>query len=130
VHALTIPIKTGRGLNDREHWRARHQRVKKEREATAWLLAGKTKPKLPCSVLLIRQAPSNGLDDDGLAGSLKGVRDEIARWLGVDDRDRMTVRYRYAQRRGPWAVLVEFGEPVAGAQYAIEMEEQPALPSF
>ena len=81
-------------------------------------------------MLLIRQAPSNGLDDDGLAGSLKGVRDEIARWLGVDDRDRMTVRYRYAQRRGPWAVLVEFGEPVAGAQYAIEMEEQPALPSF
>lgn len=127
---LTIPIKAGLGQNDREHYRVRAKRVKKEREATAWILATAKRPALPCSVLLTRIAPSSGLDDDNLAGSLKSVRDEVARWLGVDDRDRMTVRYRYAQRRGPWAVLVEFGPPVAGAQLAIEMEEQPCAPSF
>ena len=122
---IELPIAAGRGMNNREHWRARAARVKKEREAAAWLLVRQPRPKLPCSVLLIRQAPSNGLDDDNLAGSLKSVRDEVARWLGVDDRDRMTVRYRYAQRRGPWAVLVEFGEPAVGAQFVIEMGEEP-----
>lgn len=49
------------------------------------------------------------------------VRDEVAAWLGVNDRDRMTVRYRYAQSRGPWSVRIQFGEPVAGAQLALEI---------
>lgn len=118
---IDIPLRTSSGLNAREHWRARTARVRKEREAVAWMLKTATRPTLPCSVLLTRVAPSSGLDDDNLAGSLKSVRDEVARWLGVDDRDRMTVRYRYAQTRGPWGVRIEFGEPVAGAQLALEM---------
>jgi hypothetical protein len=106
-------------MNAREHWRARSGRVKKEREATAWVLSRQQKPAIPCSVLLTRVAPSNGLDDDNLTGALKGVRDEVAKWLGVDDRRSMTVRYRYAQMRGPWGVRIAFGEPVAGAQLEI-----------
>jgi hypothetical protein len=74
-------------------------------------------------VLLTRVGPTNGLDDDNLASALKAVRDEVAKWLGVDDRDRLKVRYRYAQRRGPvWGVEVEFGEPVKGAQYELAAE--------
>lgn len=118
---VDIPLRTSSGLNAREHWRAKMSRVRKEREAVAWMLKAATRPTLPCSVLLTRVAPSNGLDDDNLAGALKSVRDEVASWLGVDDRDRMTVRYRYAQTRGPWGVRIEFGEPVAGAQLALEM---------
>jgi len=118
---IEIPIRTGRGMNGREHWRARAARVKKERAAIGWALKSATKPAIPCSVLLTRCAPSNGLDDDNLAGSLKSVRDAVAEWLGVDDRDRMTVRYRYAQRRGPWGVRVEFGPAVVGAQLALEI---------
>jgi hypothetical protein len=118
---ITIPMRTGRGLNDREHFRVRAKRVKSERETTAWFLIGKDKPAMPCSVILTRVAPSAGLDDDGLVGALKAVRDQIATWLGVDDRDSLTVRYRYAQTRGPWSVRVEFGPPTAGAQLALEV---------
>lgn len=120
MHTLTIPIKTGRGLNDRELWPVRAKRVKREREAVSWVLVQHERPSLPCSVMLTRIAPSSGLDDDGLVGSLKAVRDEIATWLKVDDKDRMTVRYRYAQKRGPWAVEVTFGPPVEGAQLRID----------
>lgn len=106
---ITIDLRTGNGLNAREHWRARARRVKAERELVSWSLVKAERPQLPCVVTLTRRAPSNGLDDDNLAGSLKAVRDEVAAWLKVDDRDRKTVRYVYEQCRGPWAVLIEFG---------------------
>lgn len=105
---IVIPLRTVSGLNVREHWRARARRVKAERDATARLLRPVEKPQLPCAVTLTRVAPSAGLDDDNLPGSLKGCRDQIAAWIGVDDRKREIVRYRYAQRRGAWAVEVEF----------------------
>lgn len=120
---ICIPLRTSSGLNAREHFRVRAKRVAAERDAVWYFLRGKTRPQIPCSVILTRVAPSNGLDDDNLAGSLKSVRDEVAKWLRVDDRDRMTVRYRYAQRRGPWGVEIEFGEPVVGAQNVLEFEE-------
>jgi hypothetical protein len=114
---IVVPIRTVPGLNVREHFRARARRVKAERHATAWLLRGKPKPALPCTVRLTRVAPSSGLDDDNLAGAVKGVRDQLAEWLGVDDKDRETVRYLAAQRRGPWAVEIEFGEPTTDAVF-------------
>lgn len=93
-------------MNAREHHMARASRVKKERRQTALVLLACTRPPLPCTVLLTRIAPSNGLDDDNLAGSLKGVRDQVAEWIGVDDRHRLIVRYLYAQERGPWGVRI------------------------
>ncbi len=106
---LLPELRTGRGLNDREHWRVRAKRVKAEKERAAWELAKwAEKPPLPAVVTLTRFAPSNGLDDDNLAGSLKGVRDAVAAWLGVDDRDRSRVRYVYEQQRGTWAVGISF----------------------
>ena len=110
---IAVPIRTAPGMNSRENWRARSRRVKAERRAVAWLLAGNPKPSIPCTVRLTRVAPSNGLDDDNLAGALKACRDQIADWLGVDDKRRDLVRYVYAQRRGPWAVEIEFGQPAA-----------------
>ena len=107
---LAIPMRTGRGLNSREHWAQRSKRVRTERDTVGWCLAGRPKPALPCAVLLTRVAPSMGLDDDNLAGSLKAVRDAVAAWLQVDDRDRETVRYEYAQRRGAWGVEIEIKE--------------------
>lgn len=124
---IHVPVQAGKGQNDREHWRVKHKRVKREKEATAWVLRGAERPLLPCSVILTRVAPSNGLDDDNLAGSLKSVRDAVAEWLGVDDKDRFTVRYRYAQRRGPWGVTIEFGEAAAGAQlHLLDIDGGPA----
>lgn len=118
---ILVPIRTGRGLNDRECWQARQRRVKKQRQAVAWVLKSATRPDIPCSVLLTRIAPSSGLDDDGLVGSLKAIRDQVAEWLGVDDKHRDQVRYRYAQCRGEWGVCIEFGPPVAGAQHVLEL---------
>lgn len=109
---VKVPIRTVPGQNVRENWRARARRVKAERRAVAWLLAGKPKPPAPLTVRLTRIAPSSGLDDDNLAGALKAVRDQIAAWMGIDD-GRAEVRYVYAQRRGPWGVEIEFGAPTA-----------------
>jgi len=105
---LTFPLRTGLGLNSREHFMARKRRVASERQAVAYVLGPQVKPTLPLIVTLTRIAPSNGLDDDNLAGSLKSVRDQVAEWLGVDDRDRKTVRYEYEQERGPWGVRIEW----------------------
>lgn len=106
---ITIPIRTVSALNAREHWRARTRRVKAERTATYWTLAPQPKPDIPVTVLLTRVGPTNGLDeDDNLNGSMKGVRDQIADWLGINDRDPR-VKWTYAQRREKqWGVEVEF----------------------
>lgn len=106
---ITIPLRTGRGGNDRMHWRAALRQKNGEKQATAWAIAQAKpeKPQLPCRVLLTRVAPGNGLDDDQVPAALKYVRDEVARWIGVDDKHRDIVRYEYAQQRGPWAVLIE-----------------------
>lgn len=103
---VTIPIRTVSALNVREHWRARHRRVNVERQATGWVLSTHRPPILPVTVTLTRVGPSNGLDDDNLRGAGKGIRDEIAKWLGVDDRDPR-VFWRYDQRRGrEWGMEV------------------------
>lgn len=110
-------MRTVPGLNAREHWRARARRVKAERLAVALALVGKSKPATPCTVRLTRVSPRGTADDDNLAGAMKAVRDQVAEWLGVDDKDRASVRYVYAQRRGPWAVEIEFGEPMADPEF-------------
>ncbi len=107
---IEIPVRTAPGQNVREHYMVRARRVKREREATAWMLKSQASPMLPCKVTITRVAPSRGLDSDNLQGALKAIRDEIACWLGVDDGKSDTVRYDYAQARGEWGVVVEFGE--------------------
>jgi hypothetical protein len=100
-------LRTKGGMNSREHWRQRAKRVKAERLAV-WAHQALDRPALPLRVTLTRVAPSNGLDDDNLASALKSVRDQIAAWLGVDDKRRDIVRYEYEQRRGPWAVEISW----------------------
>jgi hypothetical protein len=120
---IVVPLATVSGMNAREHFRARASRVKKERQAIAWCLKGQPYPPTPCSVMLTRVAWSNGLDDDNLRSALKGVRDQIAEWLGVDDRHSNQVRYFYDQRRASAPkqaeVWIEFGQPQAGAQFEL-----------
>lgn len=65
------------------------------------------RPALPCVVTITRLANSNGLDSDNLLSSAKGIRDQIAAWLGVDDRDPR-VTWEYAQERAKeYGVRVE-----------------------
>ena len=106
--AVVIPIRTVSALNVREHWRARSQRVRAERRETFYVLKPLHPPPSPVVVTMTRLGPSNGLDDDNLRGALKGVRDEIAEWFGIDDRDPR-VTWEYGQRRAKdWGVEVTF----------------------
>lgn len=73
--------------------------MRDERLNAAVALSEYARPALPCTVTLTRIAPSNGLDSDNLLSSMKGCRDQVAAWLGVDDRDPR-VTWAYDQRRG------------------------------
>lgn len=110
---ISIPMRTVSGMNAREHWRKRAKRVKAERELVGWYLGmGKLQKRLPCVVTLTRVGPTNGLDPfDNLPSSLKGAVDQIAEWLGVDDRKDDRVRYVCRQERGPkWLVKIEIND--------------------
>ena len=117
---FTIPLRTRSASNLRVHWSTRAERVKAERSATryAWLSVFATAgrhPPLPCVVTLVRVAP-RPLDTDNLAASCKGVRDQVAAELGVDDSARSPVRWDYGQRKG---------KP---REYAVEVTVGPMAP--
>jgi len=113
---ISIPMCTVSGMNARENWRKRAKRVKAERELVGWYLGmgeliGKLEKRLPCVVTLTRVGPTNGLDSDNLVSSMKAPRDQIAEWLGVDDRKDDLVRYVCRQQRGPeWLVQIEIND--------------------
>lgn len=106
---FSIPIRTGRGLNDRMHYMQRARMVKAERQAVAWVTSQFAAPEGPVKITLCRVSPSSkGLDKDNLAGSMKAVQDQIAEWLGRDDADE-SLDFQRIQRpgkKGEWAVEV------------------------
>lgn len=104
---FVIPCKTVTESNAKEFWRVKYARSKQQRAITAQVVAPLEKPSIPCVVQFTRV--SRGImDDDNLPSSIKHLRDEIAKWLGVDDRHRHIVRYEYDQRRGaPPCIEVE-----------------------
>lgn len=107
-----LPIRIESALNLREHWRTKANRNSSHRAATWFALKAAGPFPVPCTVTLTRVAPRE-LDDDNLAGGFKSVRDGVADWLGVDDRDKR-VKWVYAQRRG------------ASKEYGAEVEIQAA----
>lgn len=97
---FVIPVRTQTESNCNEHWRTRHRRSKAQREVTSAFLAELSGPPTPPCVVRITRVSRGTMDDDNLASSAKHVRDEIAKWIGVDDKHRDVVRYVYEQRRG------------------------------
>lgn len=108
------PLKLGGGLNDRLHYMVRAKKVKKERELVAWLLVPFARPATPVTFKLTRISKPSAtgfipLDRDNLFGAFKSVRDAIAKWMGVDDRDETLVSYEYHQEPGAnWGVRIEW----------------------
>ncbi len=106
--SITIPMVLPSMANLRHHWAARARKVKAQRAAT--LLALKThRVQRPTAermvVTLTRRAP-RFLDTDNLQSAFKGVRDEIAAFIGIDDGcDR--IAWVYQQTKGPAAVLIQ-----------------------
>lgn len=85
--------------NVRWHWR-KHMTVAKKQRTNAYFhcLSGGSRPKrFPCVVELVRFG--RRLDDDNLQRSLKHVRDGVADFLGMDDRDKR-IMWKYDQQNG------------------------------
>jgi hypothetical protein len=111
--AVEVPIRveSPNRLHD-EHPGSRARRVRAERAAVREALAGSRAPPAPWRVRLIRLAPRR-LDDDNATASMKALRDEVAAWLGVDDRDPR-VRFVVEQERAKgYAVRIEVGSALA-----------------
>ena len=109
---VTIPLRTVSEANERGAWHAAARRTREHRRIVELTLRTERRPPLPAVVTVVRVAPC-ALDDDNLARALKGIRDEVARWLCPvviqkgkkrgqltgDDRDPR-VTWRVAQRKG------------------------------
>ncbi len=107
--SVFVPLRTKRGENNRESWRARWARGKREKEVVLLMLNARYR-KIPkfgsAEITLLRSKPSGDfLDDDNLRGALKYPRDAVARYLKLDDADPR-LRFDYAQTIGPWGVLI------------------------
>ena len=95
-------------LNQHEHFRVRAKRAQDHHAivgSTLRVMGGAVVP-LPCRVAVTRVA-ARALDvGDNLQSSAKHVRDAVAEWLGIDDRDPR-VEWSVAQEKGPYGVRVE-----------------------
>lgn len=128
-----VPLKLGRGENNREARGQRIGRIQRERQAVhlCWpkMLALRAPRALleavqvfvpvrtPCIVTLIRVAPARGkqLDETNLRGALKATQDEVAAILGRDDADP-EVKWRFRQQRGEWGVWVSILATLKGPE--------------
>lgn len=121
---VTLPIRTVSEANQRAPW-AVTKRKAEQRKAVgtrlrAWQASGMGGAPLslevPVDVQLTRIAPCR-LDSDNLGSAFKAVRDEIAKWLGVDDKKEDLVRWLPpAQCKGKpreYGVRIEIRERVA-----------------
>lgn len=111
---VTIPaMKLVSEANTRGHTFAKAGRVAAARGSTSAVLRVLAGPVIapPCRVVITRVFPHQ-LDSDNLTGSAKHVRDGIADWMGVDDRDPR-VEWLVAQEKGPAAVRIEVTPVVA-----------------
>ncbi len=112
--SVTLPIRIDSLTNERGHWAKRSKPAAQHR----WLASRCfTYAKsgigllLPCVVRLTRIAPRE-FDDDNIRAAFKSVRDGIADWLGLDDRDK----------RVSWLYEQESGKP---RQYAVRIDLIP-----
>jgi hypothetical protein len=96
--AFSLPFHLKALTNARGHWAVRAKPIAEHRKAVAlywatlslesraavaaWMANGGIR------VVLTRVAPRE-LDDDNLRSSFKGIRDEVAKRIGVDDRSKL-----------------------------------------
>lgn len=110
---IIVPgLRTYNVTNVRMHWRVRMARTQAVRDSVTealyaedWTLQAPSE-RTPWDVRLVRLGPRE-MDDDGVVSALKGVRDALAAFVGVDDKQRRLVRYSYDQRPSKeWGVEI------------------------
>lgn len=117
---LLVPLHTTSRTNARVHWSKAAAKTKAERQIVALYLARTGLPTharmvtaggkqhvtstlidcpAPCVVTLTRLSEKQ-LDTPNLGDAMKAVIDELADWIGVDDRDPR-VRWIFEQQKQP-----------------------------
>jgi len=97
---IEIPMSMPSMANLHAHWRTRKRLIEQQRGATGRACALQLyRPALPVNVQLIRVAPRLLDREDNLPMSFKGIKDEIAEWLGFDDDRDDRARWFYSQQR-------------------------------
>lgn len=97
---FTFPIKTVSEANQREHWTKKNRRKLVQQKEFCVLWRNKTKGlnfKFPLMVTFTRYS-CKFMDSDNLAGGFKGVRDQLARELKIDDGSEL-IKVKYKQER-------------------------------
>lgn len=101
---FSLPIKTVSEMNMREHWAAKHIRLKNQKEHARWVTWHQALkndfPKIKKGDLVMIDLCRNGkkkLDADNLASSFKGVIDGVCAGLLIDDAN---VDMRFSQTIG------------------------------
>lgn len=109
---LVVPCRVVSEMNRRDHWATRRRRFDAQANALrlAALFAGWRDGEdlvwpfgFPVAVTCVHVGPE--MDDDNIRSAFKAIRDAVASWAGVDDRDP-AIEWRYAQRVGPAGVEV------------------------
>lgn len=95
-----VPTKLVSEANMREHWAIKNKRKKSQQRAVELVWLAQRIRVAPPVVVHLTRVGVRKLDSDNLAGSAKGVRDQIAKMIGVDDGDERKVRWEYSQRKG------------------------------
>jgi hypothetical protein len=112
VRSVTIPIRVVPEVNQRGGWQRRFFSRTKPHKEIVFLACrttfGATPPKLPLVIKMTRISPGM-LDDDNAVGAMKAVRDSVAQYLGINDRDNR-VKWLVGQekgKRGQYAVRID-----------------------
>ena len=105
-------------LNARQHWGSRKRlqddaadRTGKALQCAYWPCVWTVDGSRWAVTLTVRQKLGRCPDGDNLQGSLKHVRDCVAKYMGVDDGDP-GIEWRYRWQRGPDAVTLELEEAI------------------
>lgn len=106
-HTVTLPLRLPSVANKRMHHMAKAHLVSKQREAVHLALKVSATPNfVPRLCVTITRVAPRELDDDNNVACAKAVRDEVAAWFGLDDRDPR-IKWDYAQEKGPVAVRID-----------------------
>lgn len=119
--SVTIPgLVTKSGDNAHVDWRVKARKVAKERRLVR-LVLGAPRPWVGQIVITLVRVSPRPLDSAGLASALKGVEDEVAAWLGVDDGQAER------SRRVLWVKVWERGAP---RENAVRIVVEPLAPGL
>lgn len=111
-----VPVKASHTLNSRSHWSVRARRRGTERNAVSLALP-KHRVEPVLLITLTRVGP-RAMDDDNVQGAMKGIRDEVAKQLRIDDGSPL-IRWQYEQAKGEYAVHVRI-ESIGAARDEFE----------